>query len=187
MLIYAIVGAAVGYLWAVFYWAFAIPMHPAMAAIVVFPLAEETIRVCALRWALASRSPQLTQQGVLSGLAFGLGFGLSEASLRWWDALSANSGGTFLSYVGPIAPVLVHVALSIVVWRYLIEKRLLAGFSIAVILHATYNGYIWFVVRGIDVEYFALEFYARIILMGIAVATIVVALRRTALKVDRKG
>lgn len=167
------VGILVGLAWAATYSLFAFPSGAA-GAVAVIPVVEEAIRFAALS-ALYAWQPTRTTPIRTRGLGFGWGFGGTEALLRWGDALAPGSQSTVLGFVIPVAPLLLHVLLSIGMSKALSLHRPGLGFFCCVVLHASYNSYVWFVLlRASSLQLALLQFGA---LMLVVLATLLWSLR----------
>lgn len=130
----AVLGLFAGLAWALFHWFFGFPMNLMIAALVVFPFFEESIRLAALIIWRASRGT-----AIYSGAAFGAGFGLVEAGLRWWDAIS-GVGSTILGIVAPIGPLFMHIFLGILAWKFISANKPAMGFILCLAVHVLHNG-----------------------------------------------
>jgi hypothetical protein len=139
-----VLGVAAAIAWP-FGWATLAPPVSVVLALLVFsPLAEELLRVATLGGATRIHPPE-TFNSVWSPLGYGLGFGLWEAIPRWMSIVAAGES----RIAGPVSPLLLHVLLSVLIWRYLQRGRPLVGLSICVVLHAVYNTYVVLVVQNL--------------------------------------
>lgn len=143
MLSCAGIGILIGLVWATTYSIIALPAGAA-GAVAVSPIIEEAIRFASLSamysWKRTRAVPVLTR-----GIGFGLGFGGTEALLRWSDALAPESRSTVISFVAPVPPMLLHILLSLVLSKLMSLDRPWLGFLICLALHSGYNSYVWFV------------------------------------------
>lgn len=135
------IGFAAGAAWAILHWALTFPMTIAWAALLAFPLCEEIIRLGLLSWLW--RQPA-THEQVYAGFAFGMGFGLIEASLRWWDA-TLNPNSTVFGFIGPIVPLLLHITLGAIAWRFVANQRAVIGLAVCFALHTLHNAFVVYV------------------------------------------
>jgi len=138
-----------------------------VAAVCLLPIGEELLRLLVLSrgsfWAPMRVAP------AWPGALYGLGFGLWEAGSRW---VAMANGGLALSdvgFLGTMAPLLLHVLLGIVLWRFLMARRAMWGLLTCVLVHSLHNAYVYYLVTRFDAQGFTLDVLARLIIFGAAI------------------
>lgn len=138
---YFVLGVAIGLLWALVRPSFVDAVGVALAIILVLPFCEEVLRASVLIGVNRSTRPLFSEKSVGSAVAWGLGFGLTEAVPRW--LFSVSNGG--LPDMGSVLPLLLHILLSAILWRFVSTRRGSQGLFVCLLLHAAYNTYVFMV------------------------------------------
>ena len=173
MLRFFVFGMIAGVSWSVLRGLLPSPTQAVFAAAVLYPACEEAIRAIAVRL-VQHRSPHLR---AVSVIALGLGFGLWEAWPRWVYG-GATLGATGI--VGTLVPILLHIALTLLVWRWSKSGRPILGLLICVALHALHNGYVLLVVTNFNAAGFSIDVFVRLLVLSGAIAALVKSSERAA-------
>lgn len=172
---FIVFGVMAGVIWSVLRGLLPSPAHAVLAAAVLYPTCEEAIRALAVRL-LHHHSPSLR---VTPAVGFGLGFGIWEAWPRWVYG-GVTLGATGL--VGTLIPILLHIVLTLLMWRWSKKGRPMIGLLICIALHVLHNGYVLLVVTNFNAAGFSIDVFLRLLVLAGAIAALVRSAEREAME-----
>jgi hypothetical protein len=163
-----VIGLLVSATWKLLQWLF---MPPGIAtdvvAVLVLPVGEEVLRLMVFTSGVVGRPTH--SHSALSGACYGAGFGVFEMGWRWAAVLRGELDLSVVGLVGTLAPLLLHVALGALLWRFVALGRIVWGFLVCACLHSLHNAYVYYWVTQFNAGGFVLDIAARLILFGAAI------------------